>query len=635
MQNTPFKIEQWFRASLRPDPILTVSDWADEHRMLSKKSSSEAGRWRTERTPYLREIMDSLSVMCPTRKIVFMKGAQVGGTECGNNWLGYIIDHAPGPTMFVLPRTEDAKRNSKLRIDPLIEENERLLKKVGASKSRDSENTILQKGFEGGELVLTGANSAAGLRSMPAKNLFLDEVDAYPLDVEGEGDPVSLALARSRTFSRRKAFLVSTPTIDGYSKIAQEFELSDKRFFNLPCPHCKEKQVLKFDNLKWESGKPETAIYYCEHCGEAIEERFKTRMLQAGEWIPTAVSETRGYHISALYSPLGWFSWVDIAKDYEDAKRELEVDKKHNKMRVFTNTILGETYKEPGEAPEWQRIYLRRELYKIGVVAPQVCFLTCGVDVQKDRLELEVVGWAKNFETWSVDYQVINGDTSKEETWNDLADYIVKTFPSIDGRELPILLTAIDAGFNTQHVYNFCRRFSSKRVVPVKGYDELATITAQPRAVDVKQTGRTYRRGVKYWPIGSSIIKSEIYGFLKIDPPVAGSPTPRGLCHFPEYSEEYFRQLCAEKVSIKKNQKGFTRMEWVKDRERNEALDVRVYNRAAAAIVGVDRFKESDWEKFSTPSLVKTSEVVENENKEIKSQSPNPEKRKRRPSDYW
>lgn len=632
------KVELWFRNALKPDPILTVSQWADTHRMLSKKSSSEAGRWTTKRTPYLKEVMDSLSVTCHTRKVVLKKGAQVGGTECGNNWLGYIIDHAPGPVMFVLPRIEDAKRNSKLRVDPLIEETPRLSEKVGSAKSRDSNNTILQKGFEGGELVMTGANSAAGLRSMPARFLFMDELDAYPLDVEGEGDPVSLALARSRTFSRRKAFLCSTPTIEGYSKISQEFDLSDKRFFNVPCPHCEKKQILTFENLKWDEGKPETTLYYCEHCGEGIEERFKTRMLDGGEWIPTAESETRGYHISALYSPLGWFSWSDIVKDYLDAKREMEVDKKHDKMRVFVNTILGETYKEPGEAPEWQRLYLRREPYKIGVVQAGACFLTCGIDVQKDRLELEVIAWGRNLENWSVEYQVLNGDTAQEEVWNELANYVQKSFPCVDGRELPILLTAIDAGFNTQHVYNFCRRFSPKRVAPVKGYDELATIIAQPRAVDVKQSnGRTFRRGVKYWPIGVSIIKSEIYGVLKVDPPIAGAPVPRGLCHFPEYSEEYFRQLCAEKVSIKKNRKGFSVMEWVKDRERNEALDVRAYNRAAAAIIGVDRFTEKDWSRFSAPPIVKTTENIENGNTETKSQPPISQKRNRtrRPSDFW
>lgn len=215
--------------ALRPDPILTVSEWADAHRRLSGKAASEPGPWRTARTPYLKEIMDCLSPASPIRRVVFMKGAQVGGTECGNNWIGFVIHHTPGPMLAVLPTGEMAKRNSKQRIDPLIEESEVLRSRVRPARSRDSGNTILQKEFQGGVLVLTGANSAAGLRSMPVRFLFLDEVDAYPGDVDGEGDPVALAEARTRTFARRKILIVSTPTIRGISRIEREYDLSDQR----------------------------------------------------------------------------------------------------------------------------------------------------------------------------------------------------------------------------------------------------------------------------------------------------------------------------------------------------------------------------------------------------------------------
>src|SRR6478609_8064235 len=207
-----------------PDPLLTISQWADKYRTLSQRASSEPGRWRNERTPYLREIMDCLSPSSPTERTVFMKGAQIGGTECGNNWIGYVIHQAPGPMMAVQPTVEMAKRNSKQRIDPLIEESEVLRKLVQSPRSRDSGNTVLSKEFPGGVLVMTGANSAVGLRSMAARFLFLDEVDAYPGDVAGEGDPIALAEARARTFGwRRKAFLVSTPTIAGRSRIEREY----------------------------------------------------------------------------------------------------------------------------------------------------------------------------------------------------------------------------------------------------------------------------------------------------------------------------------------------------------------------------------------------------------------------------
>jgi phage terminase large subunit GpA-like protein len=266
-------------AGARPDPLLKISQWADRYRTLSQRASAEPGPWRTDRTPYLREIMDCLSPASPIERTVFMKGAQIGGTEAGNNWIGYVIHQAPGPMMAVQPTVEMAKRNSKQRLDPLIEESEALRALVSDPRSRDSGNTILAKEFPGGVLVMTGANSAVGLRSMAARYLFLDEVDGYPGDVEGEGDPVNLATARTRTFARRKIFMCSTPKITGSSRIEAAFEESDQRFYWVPCPVCREFQTLKFPELRWPKGQPEKAVYICEHCGQEIHNHQKQSML--------------------------------------------------------------------------------------------------------------------------------------------------------------------------------------------------------------------------------------------------------------------------------------------------------------------------------------------------------------------
>lgn len=631
-------VRRWWKESFKPEPRLTVSMWADAHRVLSKKASSEPGKWDTKRTPYLREIMDTLSVSHPAKKIVFKKASQVGGTECGNNWLGYIIDHAPAPTMLIQPTVDTAKRNSRLRIEPLIEESPRLKEKVRSARSRDSANTVQQKDFEGGTLVMTGANSAAGLRSMPARFIMLDEVDAYPRDVDGEGDPVSLVMARSRTFSRRKAFLVSTPTFDGLSKIDDEFKMSDRRYFHVPCPHCEKKQKLEFENLQWTEGNPSTVLYYCEGCGVGIEERFKTKMLEAGEWVPeNPGAEAVGFHLNSLYSPLGWYTWAEIATEYEEAKREQEQEKKTAKMKTFTNTVLGRTYKEPGEAPEWKRIYLRRETYKIGTVPDGVLFLTCGVDVQKDRLECEVVGWGKGKESWSITYQVFRGDTSAQEVWTELEHFITdQTFEHEFGPQMSIKLTAIDSGYNTQHVYNFVRKFPPTKVVAVKGHDNLSMIVGLPKVVDAKFQGRAIRRAVKVWGVGVSLLKSELYGWLKLDTPIGEEKTPAGFCHFPEYDEEYFKQLTAEKVVIRRNRKGFSLTEFVKERERNEALDCRTYARAAASMVGIDRFRSQDFERFRVQPIAKTADNVNNVNEGNQKQSKDkPPRPKRERESFW
>ena len=392
---------------LRPDPDLTVSEWADRHRMLSGRASAEPGRYRTARTPYMREIMDRLSPGDPTQRVVFMKAAQVGATEAGNNWIGFAIHQAPGPMLAVQPTVELAKRNSRQRIDPLIDESPELRERVKPARSRDAGNTMLSKEFAGGILIMTGANSAVGLRSTPARYIFLDEVDAYPASADEEGDPVTLAEARSLTFAhRRKVLLVSTPTIRGLSRIEREYEASDQRRFFVPCPHCGAMQWLKFDRLRWQKGKPETAEYICEGCETAIAEHHKTAMLEGGEWRATAVAAdptTVGYHLSALYSPIGWLSWERIVRAWDAAQGSDEA------IKAFRNTILGETWVETGEAPDWQRLYDRRERWTSGTVPAGGLFLTAGADVQKDRIEVDVWAWGRGLESWLVDHVVIEG----------------------------------------------------------------------------------------------------------------------------------------------------------------------------------------------------------------------------------
>jgi phage terminase large subunit GpA-like protein len=579
------------RLALRPDPVLTVSEWADRHRMLSQRASAEPGSWRTERTPYLREIMDCLSATSSIEKVVFMKGAQVGGTEAGNNWLGYVIDNCPGPMLMVQPTVEMAKRNSKTRIAPLIEESPTLREKVRDPRSRDSGNSLLAKEFPGGVVVMAGANSAAGLRSMPVRFLFLDEPDAYPGDVDGEGDPCTLAEARTRTFSRRKIFYVSTPTLAGRSRIEREFMDSDMRFFEVPCPLCGTYQQLVWPQMKWEEGRPETVTYECCHCGERFEEHHKNKILSKGQWVAqNPDGKWRGYHISSLYSPLGWFSWQQCVEAYIQAAKTDEA------MRVFQNTILGLTYADTGEAPDWEVLYGRREDYPLGQVPEGAAFLTAGVDVQKDRIEFEVVAWGRNLESWSIDYQVLAGDTAADEVWEQLSRAVAMEYPRANGMSLPIRMTAIDTGYRTQEVYRWVKNQSAMRVMAVKGREQQATIISQPSTVEVTIRGKRIKGGVKVWPVGVSVAKSELYGWLRRKlPDNLEDGMPFGWCHFPQHPEEWFKQLTAEAL-IARIVRGYQKFQWEKTRDRNEALDCRIYNRAAAMAVGADRWDERRWE---------------------------------------
>ena len=589
---------------LTPDPPMTVAEWADTYRILSGRAAAEAGKYRTSRTPYMREIMESLSPSSPIERVVFMKAAQTGATEAGNNFIGFIIHQAPGPILAVQPTVELAKRNSQQRIDPLIEDSAELRKIVAPARSRDSGNTVLAKRFPGGQLVLTGANSATGLRSMPARYVFLDEVDAYPGDVDGEGDPIALAEARTATFGhRKKLFLVSTPTIKGLSRIEREYEASDQRRYFVPCPHCGEMQWLQFERLRWEKTRPETAHYLCNACEAPITEAAKTEMLAKGEWRATAEGSnprTRGYHLSGLYSPVGWTSWAGIARSWDEAQ--------HNDAALKTakNVLLGETWMESGEAPDWQRLYDRREQWKVGTVPEKGLFLTAGADVQKDRIEIDVWAWGRGLESWLIDHIVIEGGPGDPGCWQQLTNLLGRTWAHASGQHMTITRLAIDTGFETSAVYAWSRAVGFAQVAPVKGVEGFnrASPVTGPTFVDATIAGKRLRRGARLWTVATSTFKAETYRYLRQDRPTAeeieaGAVFPPGTIHLPNWTDgEWLKQLTAEQLVTVKTKRGFQRLEWQKLRERNEALDTRVYARAAAWIAGADRWSEARWQEL-------------------------------------
>ena len=559
-----------FAEGFQPEPVMTVSEWADEYRRLSSVASAEPGRWRTDRTPYLREIMDLLSPSSPVQRIVFMKGAQVGGTECGNNWVGYIIDRSPGPILYVEPTVEVAKRVSKQRLAPMIDATPILRGKVAESRSRDSGNTTFVKEFAGGILIMTGANSGSGLRSMPVRYLFGDEVDEYPGDVDGQGDPVSLAEKRTTTFSRRKVFLVSTPTIRGLSRIEREFLTSDQRRFFVPCPECLNYDWIRWENIRWDGIDPSTARLTCVACNAQIEERHKVSMLPAGEWRPTAEGDgrTAGYHLSGLYSPLGWKSWSECVSEFLDAKD----DAMH--LKTWINTVLGETWEERGESVEPAAILARAEKYE-AEVPNGVGILTAAIDVQGDRLEIQVKGWGASEESWLVAHTQIYGDPGTEKVWFEADTFLLQTFEHQSGRRVKIGLTVVDSGgHHTEQVYKFCRARVGRRVFPVKGSSSRGTeVVGRP-------TDRNRYR-VHLYMVGTDTAKDAVYSRLRIP-----GPGP-GYMHLPDWVDaEYVAQMTSEK-SIRKYIKGRgTVRQWVKIRERNEALDLEVYCLAALYIMG-------------------------------------------------
>ena len=581
-----------FMDGLRPEQPLTVSEWADRYRRLSSKASAEPGPWRTDRTPYLREPMDCLSSESTVQRVVMMFAAQTGKTEAGSNWLGYVIDHAPGPMLCVQPTVEMAKRLSKQRLESMITETPCLAEKIAPARARDSGNTMFSKEFSGGIMLLTGANSATGLRSAPCRYLFCDEVDGFPSDVDGEGDPVALAERRTTTFARRKILLTSTPTVKDFSRIEAEYLRSDQRRFYVPCPNCGAMEWLKWGQLKWDDGLPETARYQCEHCGERFEELHKPAMLRRGEWRATAPAgngRTAGFQLSGLYSPLGWCSWEQLVEDFLRAKGDAPA------LKAFVNTRLAETWEEDYAAKISADGLMERRLdYRSGLCPAAVVLLTAGVDVQDNRLAVSVWGWGEGETGWLVWHQELMGDPTQVEVWGQLDQVLATEWDTENGKTLKVAQMAIDSGGHCTHeVYRYVRDRVGQGVVAIKGSSRRnSAAVGKGSKVDVNWRGRVIKRGVALYQLGTDTIKTTLFGRLR------HNQTTGGL-HFGMAADaEYFKQVTSERQALRYH-RGFPIREWVKKAgDRNEALDCLVYGYAAMLLYGRRMNQATMWQQL-------------------------------------
>ena len=577
----------------RPPKRLKLSEWADEHFYLSAESAAEPGRWRT--IPYQRGIMDAISDP-GVEQVTLMKSARVGYTKILDATVGYYMHMDPCPIMVVQPTVEDAEGYSKEELAPMLRDCKALAELMPNPSARDSNNTILHKIFPGGSLSVVGANSGRGFRRVSRKVVLFDEVDGYPPSAGAEGDQIKLGIRRTEYYWDRKIICGSTPLVAGHSRITEMFEAGDQRRYYVPCPQCGHMDFLSFREqerghfMRWPDGKPLEAFFVCRKSGCVIEHQQKRDMVAAGEW--RAEVPFRGhasFHVWAAYSFSPNATWGQLAEEFVEAKKGGA-----EKLKTFVNTVLGETWVEKGEAPDWQRVFLRRERYPIATVPVKALLLTAGVDVQRDRLVWEVVAWGDDKASWSIDAGVIPGDTSKEGAdgpWPKLDELLDRTWPGPGDADYRIRLLAIDSGFNTQMVYNWARLHPMNRVIACKGISTAKTLIGSPSSVDVTVRGKKMARGYKVWPVGIDIAKSEFYGLLRLELPTAdGGEPPPGFCHFPEHGEDYFKQLTAEHLVSTVNRRGFRVYEWqVLPGRENHWLDCRVYARAAAALAGLDR----------------------------------------------
>lgn len=570
-------------ALLKPPPKMTPVEWAEKSLRIPA-GNALPGPIRFDNAPHQREPLN-LMFSPLVERISLMWGAQVGKTQvlaCGQ---AFAVVMSPRSQMMMQPSQGDLGTWLETKWNPLVASTPALRQRIAKPRSRTGVNNSRMKSYPGGFMLFAWAGSPKTMRGRSAPFIGCDEVDGYT--VTEEGHPVSLLWQRAATFGdQRKLVEISTPTIKGGSYIEAAFLAGDQRRFHIRCPHCQHEQTLKWDNVMWvgkketdgenlkhiEDHDPNTAAYACAGCGTLINDGERLAAVRAGRWI--AAKPFKGhasFHISELYSTFRRMR--DIVKSYLEKLAQ-------DDLQTFWNVSLAETWSEVGEQALPEVIQARAEPYA-GTVPDGVLYVTCGVDMQMDRFEMEVVGWGLNEESWSLDYRIIHGEAIGPEPWLDLEAALAERYVKADGTSLKIAATCFDTGGTggyTQAAYDWLKKQpASRRIFGIKGMSGWdRPIVAAPNR---KQSGKEARK-VDLYIVGTDQAKLTLMRRLQNDKP--GTP---GYCHHPDtYEDEYYKQLCAEKL-VSRRVKGFTVREWHAERDRNEALDVRVYAHAALKIL--------------------------------------------------
>lgn len=560
---------------LLPPAKLNVWQWAESFRYVARGVSAKtlegARLYKSSDAPHQRKPQES--VTDPTVQVtVLVMASQIGGkTEIFNNVSGYHIHHRPRSQVIMYPTLEAAEKYSKKKHSPMVEASPVLSKLLRGSRMRDSGNTIFSKEFSGVSVYFVGANSPPSLRGASGAVLLGDEIDSNEDEAGREGDPVELLFRRGESFANCVKMLASTPTILGASAIWSWFLMSDQQYWFVPCLKCGKYQMLKWFQVQWPRDakgghEPEKAFLVCSECSAGLEDRQRVEMYFNGEWRTTAPFKgIAGFHLNGIYAPWphqkGYSSRLhQMASDFLRAKKGGP-----RKLKVWTNTFLTEPFEEESVKMEAAPIMKRAEDYTPQSLPVEVILATAAVDVQKKWLQVEVIGTGLDDETWGIETRTIQGDPEQDEVWQDLADMLSGHYLRKDGVQIPITATAIDMRHKPERVRNFLKTFGIPRVYPVYGIAGGQTLLVTERF--------SRRARIKTYAIDTKLAKDTIFARLLVD-----QPGPR-FCHFPAgqgYTEEFFHQLVAEVLKTEIH-RGFAKQHYEKVRDRNEALDIRVY----------------------------------------------------------
>jgi phage terminase large subunit GpA-like protein len=595
----PSAIAEWSQPAT-PPPTLTVSEWADAHRRLPETSAARGGRWRTATAPYLAGIMNA-ALEPGVRKIAVMKSAQSGGSEAINNVVGYFIEHAPAPILLVHPTASAAEAYSKERLSDMIRTTPALRrvvqdKRISGADGRP-ESTLSLKMFPGGFLALGGANSPNTFARWSVRLAIGDDADRFPPIVGEEGDPADLLVNRTTTFWDGLTIFVSTPTLRG-GRIHALYEASDRRKYFVRCPSCGRQDFITWNEpdhfrVAFDDGDASTVRLQCPEpeqggCAVRITEASRPALIASGQWRPTATAQEPGlvgFHVPAMLSP--WVALAELATKFVTART-----RGRESLRVFINTALAEPWEDRTQRVEPHWLWSRRESYGAGVEVPApACVITAAVDVQQNRVEVLVTAWGPAGERWVIDHGVIPGALLHSATQASLLQVLTGTYAHAAGVPLSIHATCIDSGYATDDVYAFVLAHQQHRIYATKGY---AARTGEPIVgkPNDKRSGRN--RAVRVYPLNVDDGKAEVMSSLALVPP--GPGTMHFPLHVDSVNEEFFAQLCAERRETRHSAAGVaTHQVWVKERERNEALDLSVLCLAAFRLLSprMDQWAEA------------------------------------------
>ncbi len=581
------KVIKYGMGILKPRPHLSGSEWADEYFHLSAESSAVPGKWKTR--PWQKEILDAMTDYV-TPIVVLMKPTRVGFTKMINVTHAYYIDQRPAVQLHYQPNADEAKGYAEDEFEPMVRDNNIITNLVESQvmRGRVKKEKTVKKHYPGGYIEILGAESDRNLNRRTAKVVSGDEIDTWKKEAGRAGDTITTMMRRTSDFWDRKNILGGKPVgaahneeneiEDGVSVVDYWFKQGTQEYRYMPCPHCHHMQRFEFEDLVWDKDKnengvtikhhPETAHFICKKCEEDIFHKSMIWMDQNGEWIAenknTHYSHIRSFHLWAMLSYSPNVTWSDIVKEFLAAKNT------RLKLKAFTNEVLARTWEEDYEKVNTSDMMDRREEY-LAEVPDRVLVLTIGADVQKDRIECEVIGWLENFESYSIEFKKFFGDPTQPEIWETLREYILaKRWYREDGETMSIYTGCIDAGYLTDIVAEFCKPLFVKRIFPTQGS------TMINKDINPGIIGRTKKGRHRIFTIGVNKAKDEIAWHI-------ASTAGAGFMHFPlydEYNEEYFKQLGSEK----KEKSG----RWIKIRNRNEVLDLRVYNYTALSLASVD-----------------------------------------------